>query len=327
MLGHSQAFELARGQLRRYAACNAPVLIEGETGTGKELAAREIHYASARHGGPFVPVNCGALPDGLIENELFGHGRGAFTDARQAQQGLVDHARGGTLFLDEVEALSVKGQVTLLRFLQDNEYRPVGCGAVRIADVRIVAASNAQLDRLVAEGRFRGDLLFRLNALHVRLPSLRERGDDTILLARHFLAAVADDLGSAHKSWSETALRTIRTYAWPGNIRELESVTLRAFLHADGPTVDIGPHELAAREPAQATPSAYGRRATDAVDAEFGAAKSHAVAAFEREYLTDLIRRAGGNVSKAARLSGTERRQLGKMLKKHGIEKKPLPSA
>ncbi len=324
MLGQSQALDHARSQLRRYAACSAPVLIEGETGTGKELAAREIHYASARQAGPFVPVNCGALPDSLVENELFGHSRGAFTDARQAQPGLIDHAHGGTLFLDEVDSLSNKAQVTLLRFLQDNEYRPVGCGAARKADVRLVAACNTCLDQQVACGHFRRDLFYRLNALFVRLPPLRERGDDVLLLATHFLDAIARQLGITPKAWSETALRVLRCHAWPGNVRELESVVLRACLRAEGASVDIGPVELAAEKQAPSDPSAYGRRATDPIEDNFGTAKSHVIARFEREYLTDLIRRADGNVSEAARLSGTERRQLGKMLKKHGIDKKPL---
>lgn len=324
MLGQSQSLDHARSLLRRYAGCNAPVLIEGETGTGKELAAREIHYASERRAGPFVPVNCGALPDSLIENELFGHSRGAFTDARQAQPGLIDHAQGGTLFLDEVDSLSTKGQVTLLRFLQDNEYRPVGCSAARTADVRIVAACNANLDQQVADGYFRRDLLYRLNALFVRLPPLRERGDDIVVLARHFLDAIARQLGKTPKVWSDSALRVLRCHAWPGNVRELESVALRACLRTEGASVDIGPAELTAKLPAVLDPSAYGRRATDAVEDSFGVAKGHIIARFEREYLTNLIRRADGNISEAARLSGTERRQLGKMLKKHGIDKKPL---
>jgi DNA-binding NtrC family response regulator len=324
MLGQSQALDHARNQLRRYAVCNAPVLIEGETGTGKELAAREIHYASARHAGPFVPVNCGALPDSLIENELFGHSRGAFTDARQAQSGLIEHAAGGTLFLDEVDSLSIKAQVTLLRFLQDSEYRPVGCSTARKADVRIVAACNTCLDQQVAEDHFRRDLFYRLNALCVRLPPLRERDDDIVLLAKHFLDVIAQQLGTAPKVWSEAALRMLRNYDWPGNVRELECVALRACLRAEGTNVDIGPAELTAKAYMPAVPSAYNRRATDIVDSNFGSAKSHAIARFEREYLTDLIRRADGNVSEAARLSGTERRQLGKMLKKHGIDKKPL---
>jgi DNA-binding NtrC family response regulator len=214
--------------------------------------------------------------------------------------------------------------VTLLRFLQDNEYRPVGCGTPRSADVRIVAACNACLDEQVAAGRFRRDLFYRLNALFVRLPPLRERGDDIVLLAGHFLDTIAQQLGTAPKIWSDTALHTLLTHAWPGNVRELESVVLRACLRAEGTSVDIGPAELMAQEQVPTNPSAFGRRATDAVDSHFGTAKSHMVARFEREYLTDLIRRANGNVSEAARLSGTERRQLGKMLKKHGIETKPL---
>ncbi|MEP6898402.1 MAG: sigma-54 factor interaction domain-containing protein, partial [Rhodanobacter sp.] len=175
MLGQSQAIHSIRAQLQSYAGCDVQVLIEGETGTGKELVAREIHYASARREHPFVPVNCGAIADGLIENELFGHNRGAFTDAKGAQAGLIDHARGGTLFLDEVDTLSSKGQVTLLRFLQDNEYRPVGGGVARISDARIIAATNACLEQQVAAGHFRRDLQYRLNALYLRLPPLRER--------------------------------------------------------------------------------------------------------------------------------------------------------
>lgn len=319
MLGQSQAFNLARALLRRYAACDAPVLVEGETGTGKELAAREIHYASARRERPFVPVNCGAIPDTLIESELFGHCRGAFTDARSARPGLVDHARGGTLFLDEVDALSAKAQVTLLRFLQDNEYRPVGGNVARAADVRIIAASNACLDRLATEGRFRRDLQYRLNPLYVRLPPLRERDGDVALLAEHFIASAASRLGTTPKRWTAEALQALAAYAWPGNVRELENVTLRAYLRAEGGHVGLA--ELLAAEPALAPSDDAAPAHADDATARFSLAKSRAIQAFERSYLTALMRRACGNVSEAARLSGTERRQLGKLLKKHGIEK------
>src|SRR6185312_8391616 len=186
LIGQSQAIVAVRAQLQRFAACDVQVLIEGETGTGKEVAAREIHYASARRDLPFVPVNCGAIPDSLIESELFGHGRGAFTDAKVAQPGLVDHAEGGTLFLDEVDALSPKGQVALLRFLQDHEYRPVGGQKARMANVRLLAATNADLAAQVAGGRFRQDLLFRLEVLTLDLPSLADRPEDVPLLARYF---------------------------------------------------------------------------------------------------------------------------------------------
>ena len=317
MLGQSEAIQSVRTHLRRYAGCDVQVLIEGETGTGKELAAREIHYAGTRRNQPFVPVNCGAIPDTLIENELFGHDRGAFTDAKHAQPGLIDHARGGTLFLDEVDALSDKGQVTLLRFLQDHEYRPVGGGAARLSDARIIAATNANLEQQVAAGRFRRDLQYRLHALYLRLPPLRERGDDLALLAGHFLCAVAARLRGSEKRWGEDAMQALATHTWPGNVRELENVVLRAYLFAD--TSVIGLADLAAAEPGFAgTRSCPGKREHGPLPG-FSAAKTHAIRTFEFDYLTHLMRQACGNISAAARLSGTERRQLGKLLLKHGI--------
>ena len=320
MLGQSQAIRSVRAQLQRYAACDVQVLIEGETGTGKELAAREIHYASARRARPFVPVNCGAIPDSLIENELFGHDRGAFTDARGAQPGLSDHARGGTRFLDEVDALSSKGQVTLLRFLQDNEYRPVGGGAARISDARIIAASNVSLKLQVAAGCFRRDLQYRLHALYVRLPPLRERAGDVALLAEHFIDAVARRLHGTPKCWGEEALRALAAYAWPGNVRELDNVTLRAYMGAEGAVIGLA--ELVAAESAFAGPELAAPIRTNHSGISFSAAKMHAIDMFEYAYLTQLMQRASGNISAAARLSGTERRQLGKLLRKHGIETK-----
>jgi DNA-binding NtrC family response regulator len=324
MLGQSTAIQAVRAQLQRYASCDVQVLIEGETGTGKELAAREIHYASARRDHPFVPVNCGAIPDSLIENELFGHDRGAFTDARVAQPGLIDHARGGTLFLDEVDALSDKGQVTLLRFLQDNEYRPVGGGAARVSDARIIAATNAGLEQQVASGHFRRDLHYRLNALHLRLPPLRERDGDVAELAAHFIRLVAVRLRGPDKSWGADAMQALLGYAWPGNVRELENVALRAYICTEGSI--IGAAELLAAEPAFAGTASAPRRRANEPDLGFSAAKLHAIRKFEHDYLTRLMQQAGGNVSAAARLSGTERRQLGKLLLKHGIETKRFRS-
>jgi DNA-binding NtrC family response regulator len=324
MIGQSQAILAVRAQLQRYAACDVQVLIEGETGTGKEVAAREIHYASARRDLPFVPVNCGAIPDSLIESELFGHGRGAFTDAKIAQPGLVDHARGGTLFLDEVDALSAKGQVTLLRFLQDSEYRPVGGGATRTSDARIIAATNSCLARQVEAGRFRGDLQYRLNALYLQLPPLRERQGDIALLAEHFLHAVAVRLGGTPKHWSEAAMRALEAYTWPGNVRELDNVALRAYMSSDDTVVGLA--DLTAAEPAFAGPRLPPRRRANEPEIGFRVAKAHAIHQFEHDYLLQLMQRASGNISAAARLSGTERRQLGKLLVKHGIGVKPFRS-
>ena len=320
MLGQSQAIQAVRAQLQRYADCDVQLLIEGETGTGKELAAREIHYASARRKHPFVPVNCGAIPDSLIENELFGHDRGAFTDAKAAQPGLIDHARGGTLFLDEVDALSGKGQVTLLRFLQDNEYRPVGGGATRISDARIIAATNMNLESQVAAGHFRRDLQYRLNALYIRLPPLREREGDVALLAEHFLQAAALKLRGPPKRWGEDAMRALIAHAWPGNVRELDNIALRAYMSAESAVIGID--ELSVAEPAFAGLEPDSRHRTNEPDVGFSAAKTHAIRKFEQDYLSRLMQRASGNISAAARLSGTERRQLGKLLAKHGIETK-----
>jgi DNA-binding NtrC family response regulator len=320
MLGHSKAFVQVREQLRRYAECDVQVLIEGETGTGKELAAREVHYASARSEHPFVPVNCGALPDNLIENELFGHERGAYTDAKSAQPGLIDHARGGTLFLDEVDALSGKAQVTLLRFLENSEYRPVGSGVARVSNARVIAATNSCLASQVAAGLFRRDLQYRLNALYVRLPPLRERFGDVPLLAEHFLGVVSQRLDGPSKRWTDDALQVLAAYSWPGNVRELENVVLRAYMATEGALIGAGVlGELASASSPELPPGATDDL-RDGADLCYLAAKHHAVSAFERTYLFALMKRTYGNISAAARLSGTERRQLGKLLKRHGIE-------
>jgi len=323
MLGQSSALMAVRAQLLKYAGCDVQVLVEGETGTGKELAAREIHYASRRRDRPFVPVNCGAIPEGLVENELFGHERGAYTDARCAQDGLVDRARGGTLFLDEVDALSSKAQVTLLRFLEDNEYRPVGSGTTRLADVRIIAATNSPLEQQVLAGRFRSDLHYRLNALSVRLPPLRERPGDVWLLAEHFVDLAAKRLDGPSKRWGDDALQALARHSWPGNVRELQHVALRAYVRADD--VMIGLADLVDADPlfaGVAGVDGFAALPLEGTEDGFSAAKNLAIRAFERHYLLQLMHRAGGNVSVAARLSGTERRQLGKLLKKHGIETK-----
>jgi DNA-binding NtrC family response regulator len=320
MLGQSEAFITLRGQLHRYAGCDVPVLIEGETGTGKELAAREIHYASSRCDCPFVPVNCGALPDNLIENELFGHERGAYTDAKSAQRGLVDHACGGTLFLDEVDALSAKAQVTLLRFLENSEFRPIGSGCVRTSNARVIAATNSCLAERVVAGQFRRDLQYRLNALYIKLPPLRERGGDVRMLAEHFLGKAAKRLDGPPKRWTEEAMQTLCAHVWPGNVRELENLALRAYMRTDGETVNISAVmelvDLARGDDAVLPEEDVG----GTMDICYLVAKNHAVRAFERRYLMSLMMRANGNVSSAARLSGTERRQLGKLLKKYGID-------
>jgi DNA-binding NtrC family response regulator len=318
IIGQSAASRAMSASLQRFAACAVPVLLEGETGTGKELAAREIHYAGLRARKPFVPVNCGALPDTLIESELFGHQRGAFTDAKTGQAGLIELAQGGTLFLDEVDALSPKAQVTLLRFLQDHEYRPVGARVSRTADVRVVAATNASLEQLSLDGRFRRDLYYRLNALYLRVAPLRERVADIAPLAQHFLAAAVRQLDTAPRCWSDAALAALAAHSWPGNVRELENVALRACVNAE--VGEVGVAELAAADAVFAT--ALGQPpAAGPCDGSFSASKARAIASFERTFLIKLLREARGNVTAAARLADIERRQLGKLMKKHGIER------
>jgi two-component system, NtrC family, response regulator GlrR len=313
MLGRSVAFRVANALIEKISAFDAPVVIEGETGTGKELAARAIHYRGARAGLPFVPINCGALPDALIEDELFGHRRGAFTDARDDKPGLVELARGGSLFLDEVDALTPKAQVTLLRFLQDQQYRPLGGRREEQTDVRIITASNRVLERQVEAGAFRLDLLYRLKVLHLAMPPLRERRGDIALLAEHFVRTSSARYHKPALPLDAQTLAWFERYPWPGNIRELENLVQREFLLAEGERISVPAPSGLAAGPALGPVLNYRQ------------AKHLAIAEFESRFLTSLIGRANGNVSAAARLSGTERRYLGRLLKKHRIAK--IPSA
>jgi len=309
LLGASEAFERLLAAIRVLARTDAPVLIDGETGSGKELAARAVHYLGDRHSGPFVPVNCGAIPEALFESELFGHARGAFTDARGPRAGLVAHADGGTLFLDEIDTLPPKGQVALLRFLQDRRYRPVGQSSERVSSARVMAASNRSLEHEVECGRFRSDLLYRLNILRLRVPPLRERGGDIPLLARHFLRAYAHRYALPCPDLPDGALAQLQARDWPGNVRELESTMHRWVLQG---AVDPAPdrHDANGASDPPSTP----------LPGSFRNAKAEAVATFERNYLVRLLAHTNGNVSAAARLAQTDRRALGRLLKKHGVD-------
>lgn len=308
MIGRSCSYcELVK-YIRIAARSNAPVLIEGETGSGKELAARAVHYLSQRRDKPFVPVNCGAIPETLIESEFFGHARGAFTDAKQPQIGVVAHADSGTLFLDEVDTLPPKGQVALLRFLQDRRYRPLGHSTERHSDTRIIAASNVQLHERVHAGEFRSDLLYRLNILLIRVPPLRERREDLPLLAEHFLQVYRARYGLPRKRLHPTSLSWMQHYCWPGNIRELENLLHRQVLLSDGEVVHLTGEQM---------PTAV----ADDGFPDFQHAKAEAIESFERGYLMQVMTEARGNVTAAARLACKERRALGKLLKKHGIDK------
>lgn len=317
LVGRSPAFLEVIELIGRFAACDATLLVQGETGTGKELVARAIHYQGARRSFPFIPVNCGALPDTLVENELFGHARGAFTDARDARSGLIAEAQGGTLFLDEVEALSPKVQVTLLRFLQDFEYRPVGGSIMRNANVRIIAASNANLDVLQKDHHFRQDLLFRLNVLSIDLPPLRERQHDVVLLAEVFLKRLAKQYRRPPKCLHADAIGQMLEYAWPGNVRELENLIHRAFLMTDGLVIDLRCLNALGGRQTPTRDAAFERLTAS----KFQEAKAHAIARFERNYISELLSRTHGNISQAARISGKERSRLGKLVKKYGLER------
>jgi DNA-binding NtrC family response regulator len=318
LVGASAPFQKALRMLHRIAACDATVLIQGETGTGKELAARAIHYLGARREFPFLPVNCGALPESLVENELFGHVRGAYTDARDAAEGLIGDAGNGTLFLDEIEALTPKAQVVLLRFLQDGIYRPLGARRAVHANVRVISASNLDLQRLVREGRFREDLIYRLRIMTLDMPPLRARPDDIPLLVEYFLRKLSHQYPGTQRRVGAELMADMCQYHWPGNIRELENLLHRACLSCDGP--EIGP------EHAELPVSGERRARAGLADmggflSGFTLAKTRAIEQFERAYVLWAMELSRGNVSAAARSSGKERRAFGKLVKKYGITK------
>jgi len=314
LIGRSPVFLQALLRIQKAAKHDIAVLVLGETGTGKELAARAIHYMGSRSEQPFIPVNCGALPQEIFENEVFGHEPGAYTDARKSQLGLVGQAQDGTLFLDEIDALSLKSQVVLLRFLQDHQYRPLGAQGYKSANVRIIAATNADITQLVTSGQFRADLLFRLNVLQINLPPLRERLDDLPLLTEHLIRRFRTEYGGTERCLAAVCYSWMRLYPWPGNVRELENMLLMAFLDTDEQL-------LLPRPPAQLAKDSYYVDITGLNwDARFSDAKSVVVDAFEKNYLTHILSRAHGNISKAAKIAGKERRALGKLIKKHGLK-------
>ncbi|MGH8543018.1 MAG: sigma-54 interaction domain-containing protein [Gammaproteobacteria bacterium] len=316
LIGDSASFQQVMAKIARFSACDAPVLIEGETGTGKELVARALHYRSARRGNPFVPINCAALPEQLVVSELFGHERGAFTGAQARRVGLVEQARRGTIFFDEVDSLPPPAQAVLLRFLQDQEYRPLGGGSLLHADTRVLAASNVCMASEVHERRFREDLYHRLNVLTLTLPPLRARRGDILALAAHFSERLSRQYRRAPKTLSPTAASALMKHDWPGNVRELENRLHRSFLMADGRQICAADLELDGAEEGTG-PKTSG----SLLEGTFAAAKARAVAEFERTYLSNLMAATQGNVSAAGRLAGKERRTLARLLKKHGIDR------
>jgi DNA-binding NtrC family response regulator len=316
MLGRSAAFMAALDVIQRTARCDVPVLIVGETGTGKELAARAIHYGSCRRHAPFVPLNCGAVPESLCEAELFGAERGAYTDARQGRSGLVAAAEGGTLFLDEVDSLPHRAQVALLRFLQDLIYRPVGATRECQADVRIIAAASPRLHGMLESGEFRDDLAFRLGVLEIEMPPLRCREGDARLLATHFVTQYVAQYDLRPRHLHTKSLEWLDHQAWPGNVRELDNRVRRALLLCDDTVVHLEPVVASAASTAMPSPGAV---ASTRACAPFNDARELALLNFERQYLEQLMQLSAGNVTRAAGMAGKERRQLGRLLKKHGL--------
>lgn len=344
ILGNSGVLRALLARLPMAAKTDAPVMVLGESGTGKELVANAIHNLSRRARGKMVAVNCGALPDTLLESELFGYKRGAFTDAHRDTPGLVEAARGGTLFLDEIGDVSLPVQVKLLRFLQTREFKPLGSPQTLKADVRIVTATHRDLPAMIAQGRFREDLYYRLNIVPLTLPPLRAREGDVTLLAHHFFARFCAEHDKPLQGFSDAALRFLEQHDWPGNIRELENRVQQAVVLCAGVRIEaadlgaVAPRVSPVEKPA---PSSHAAPATGSapptlLPAEpavplppppplhvagesFKDAKARMVNLFERNYVERMLRDAGGNISVAARRSGLDRKSFFLLLRKHGV--------
>ena len=301
LLGESRAMQPVHRLMEKIAPSGANVLITGEHGTGKEVVARWLHAASPRAGRPLVTVNAGGLSEGVFESEMFGHVRGAFTDAKTDRVGCFELADGGTLFLDEIANVPLAQQGKLLRALENGEVQRVGSSKTRHVDVRVIAATNADVSQLVADGRFREDLLYRLNTVEIRIPPLRNRKDDVPLLANHFLRQQAERYGKAVRDFTPEAMRALLEHSWPGNVRELRHVVERAVLLTPGPSVTIEDVELRAK-PA-AGPALEEMTLEDA----------------ERWLITRALQRHEGNVSRAADALGVSRSALYRRLQQFGI--------
>jgi DNA-binding NtrC family response regulator len=310
LVGESESFMKAIQKISLLASSTAPVLISGETGTGKELFARALHYQGPRRGKPFIPVNCGTLPDHLFENELFGHAKGAFTDAGSVQKGLIAEAEGGTLFLDEIDALTSSAQIKLLRFLQDGEFRLLGSSRSLTADVRVIAATNTDLKPKVELQQFRADVYHRINVLSLVIPALRDRASDIPLLATCFLDRYARQYGRRPMKFSPAALQKLIAYHWPGNVRELEAAVQRLVVLNS--TSIVKPEHIE-------VPGPYWDDSS--INNTLREAKSVAVGGFERRYLANLLAAHQGNVSHAARAAGKDRRTLQRLLRKYGLDR------
>ena len=309
LIGGHPSFVQTVASIPPIAATDLPVLLTGETGTGKELFARAIHHLSSRRDFPFIPVDCGAIPEHLAENEMFGHARGAYTGAHADQRGLAALAEGGTLFLDEIDSLSLATQAKLLRLVQEGTYRAIGAARFSEARIRVIAATNRDLESCVRQKQFRSDLFFRINVLELHLPPLRERRSDIALLARHFLDSIGDSPGQPHKTISPSALRLLEERDWPGNVRELFNVLQRAAVFSGNSQIlpgHIGYRRFIRASELQSVTLREGRRA--------------AIENFERTFIADLLRKHGGNITRAAAEARKERRAFGRLVKKYNLE-------
>jgi two-component system, NtrC family, response regulator GlrR len=313
LIGQAPAFLAEINKIELLSKCDARVLILGETGTGKEMFARAIHYLSPRADKSFVPVNCGAIPAELVENELFGHAEGAFTGASRSYPGLINEADGGTLLLDEIDCLPLAAQVKLLRFLQDKAYRQLGSARMREADVRIIAASNIDLGKAAADGKFRQDLFYRLNIIPFTLPPLRERKEDIPLLARYFLDKYAFEFKKSPQELSPEVLQKLLTHEWPGNVRELENVIERAVI-------------LSMHAAIQGTDIILPCSGNASFQDTFRSAKSRVVAQFEKSYIQELLLVYKGNISNAAKAAHKNRRAFWELIRKYKIDVQSLTS-
>jgi DNA-binding NtrC family response regulator len=314
VVGKSLAMAAVFDLVHRAARSEANILVQGESGTGKELIAQAIHAQSARAAEVFVPVDCAALPDALLESELFGHERGAFTGADRTKPGMIEVADRGTLFLDEIGELPQALQSKLLRALQERQIRRVGGTKFVDVDIRLVSATNRDTAELVRKGEFRDDLYYRVNVITIMLPPLRERGGDVGLLAHHFLRRYGRNRAHPLAGIEPEALARLEAHAWPGNVRELQNVIERACALTDGPMIrvrDLPDHVRGRGRPAPAIPGK---------DLPLAEAREAWLQAFAQEYLTDLLQRHGGNISQAAKTAGVDRKTLHRLLAKHGLK-------
>jgi len=298
--------------ISRVGRTDVTVLITGESGTGKELVARALHATSRREARPLVAVNCSALPGELVESELFGHVRGAFTGAMRDRSGLFEVADGSTLLLDEVGDLAIPAQAKVLRALETGEIMPVGASRATSVNVRVVAATNRPLEQMVAEGRFREDLLYRLQVITIALPPLRDRPDDIAILARRFVRSFASQHGLLVADIDERAVQALRRWSWPGNVRELRNVIERGVVLAEGGVLTL--RDLPESLVENAVSAAPGLAAGSSLPLSFAEARRRALEAFDRDFLSAALKRHGGNIAQTARALGLHRQSLQRFL-------------